>query len=140
MVQLTLLATALMAVLVTAAPISEEQSAGLVKRSSTYSGTATWFMPSSPSEGGNVGACGPKMSDSSMVVALNHNQYGNMDKKSKYCGKKIKITGPHGTTYAKIQDACPGCGHGDLDLTPAVFKKVVGSMNKGVGKIKWSIV
>jgi expansin (peptidoglycan-binding protein) len=119
--------------------VRNEHSAGLVKRGSSYSGKATWFMPSSPSEGGNVGACGPKMSDSSMVVALNHAQYGNMDKKSKYCGKKIKITGPHGTAYAKIEDACPGCGHGDLDLTPAVFKKVVGNMNIGVGKIKWTI-
>ncbi|KAI8075849.1 uncharacterized protein B0P05DRAFT_546635 [Gilbertella persicaria] len=106
--------------------------------SSTYSGTATWFLPAS--EGGSQGACGPSEGNNSNIVALNVAQYGNTSKKSSWCGKKIKITGPKGSTISKINDACPGCSKGDLDLTPVVFKKVVGDMNKGVGKITWKVV
>lgn len=75
-----------------------------------------------------------------MIVALNHPQYGSMSSKSKWCGKKISIKGPKGTATATINDACPGCGNGDLDLTAAVFTKVVGDLNKGVGKITWHVV
>jgi hypothetical protein len=40
----------------------------------------------------------------------NAQQYGPMNQKSKYCGKKIQITGPSGkTATAVINDACPGC-------------------------------
>ncbi|CAO3624506.1 unnamed protein product [Cunninghamella blakesleeana] len=105
----------------------------------TYKGTATFFSPDSDNEGGNMGACGKKESDHDMIVALNAPQYGNMSKKSKWCGRRLKITGPKGTAYARVNDACPGCDHGDLDLTPALFKKVVGKFDLGVGKIKWSV-
>ncbi|KAG0170085.1 hypothetical protein DFQ28_002512 [Apophysomyces sp. BC1034] len=101
----------------------------------TYSGTATWFKP--VSEGGPQGACGPMENDESLIVALNRPQYGNMSKKSKWCGKKIRVTGPKGSMTVTVNDACPGCSHGDLDLTPRVFKEVVGDMVKGVGKITW---
>ncbi|KAL0097706.1 RlpA-like double-psi beta-barrel-protein domain-containing protein-containing protein, partial [Phycomyces blakesleeanus] len=108
----------------------------LEKRATTYKGTATWFIPET--EGGVWGACGPKESSSSKIVALNKSQYGNMSKKSKWCGKKIRITGPTGKSVtATINDACPGCKSGDLDLTPVLFKQIIGNMNKGVGKIKW---
>ncbi|KAI9013766.1 hypothetical protein CLU79DRAFT_768639 [Phycomyces nitens] len=62
-----------------------------------------------------------------------------MSKKSKWCGKKIRITGPSGkSVVATVNDACPGCKHGDLDLTPILFKQIIGNMNKGIGKIKWT--
>lgn len=66
----------------------------------------TQFVPET--EGGVYGACGPKENSNSMIVALNHKQYGNMNKKSKWCGKKIRISGPKGSVTAKINDACPG--------------------------------
>ncbi|KAI8994967.1 RlpA-like double-psi beta-barrel-protein domain-containing protein-containing protein [Pilobolus umbonatus] len=107
------------------------------KRGETYEGTATWFKPAS--EGGSQGACGPEADDNSPIVALNAPQYGNTSKKSSWCGKKITITGPKGTATAIITDACPECGHGDLDLTPMLFEKVVGDMDIGVAPIKWSL-
>ncbi|KAI8329540.1 RlpA-like double-psi beta-barrel-protein domain-containing protein-containing protein [Chlamydoabsidia padenii] len=116
--------------LIVAAPID--------KRGSTYSGTGTWFLPAT--EGGSTGACGPKEGNNSPIVALNAPQYGNMSKKSSWCGKKIKITGPKGSVTATVNDACPECKSGDLDLTPVLFKKVIGDMNIGVGKIKWHAI
>ncbi|ORX57968.1 hypothetical protein DM01DRAFT_1333647 [Hesseltinella vesiculosa] len=118
--------------LIAAVPVPRE----LEKRSS-YHGRATWFSPAS--EGGSTGACGPQENDNSPIVALNHPQYGSMSSVSKWCGKKIRIKGPHGTAIARINDACPECAYGSLDLTPAVFKKVVGNLNIGVGKITWSL-
>ncbi|KAI8344039.1 RlpA-like double-psi beta-barrel-protein domain-containing protein-containing protein [Chlamydoabsidia padenii] len=126
--------------LVVAAPIrSSDEESHLEKRGSkTFKGTATWFLPAS--EGGSTGACGPKENNHSYIVALNRPQYGNTSKKSKHCGKKVRITGPKGSVTATVNDACPECKFGSLDLTPVLFKKVVGNMNKGVGKIKWHFV
>ncbi|KAI8142394.1 RlpA-like double-psi beta-barrel-protein domain-containing protein-containing protein, partial [Fennellomyces sp. T-0311] len=100
-----------------------------------YHGTATWFVPKD--EGGPYGACGPKEDSNSLIVALNHDQYGNMSAKSKWCGKKIRVEGEEGSIDVTINDACPGCSHGSLDLTPRVFKAIIGDMNKGVGPITW---
>ncbi|KAG1453459.1 hypothetical protein G6F56_007570 [Rhizopus delemar] len=129
-----------LSVCVSAAPIhsAEENQTSLLKRGISYKGTATWYKPAS--EGGSQGACnGVHIDNSSYYVALNHAQYGNMNANSSWCGKKIKITGPAGSVTAKIMDACPGCGKNDLDLTPALFLKVVGSMTKGVGSITWQL-
>ena len=137
---LTLLRLAIFVTLVCAAPITSRQDE-LEKRSGTsgtFTGTGTWFLPAS--EGGSTGACGKKEGNNSMIVAMNRPQYGNTSKKSKWCGKKLKIKGPKGTVTATVNDACPECKKGDLDLTPKVFKKVIGDMNKGVGKITWHAV
>ncbi|SAM01883.1 hypothetical protein [Absidia glauca] len=129
--------------MIVAAPIrsssDEDSTEGLTKRGSksTFSGTGTWFLPAT--EGGSTGACGPKEGNNSPIVALNSPQYGNMSKKSSWCGKKIRITGPKGSVVATVNDACPECKHGDLDLTPVLFKKVIGDMDIGVGKISWHL-
>ncbi|ORY95479.1 RlpA-like double-psi beta-barrel-protein domain-containing protein-containing protein [Syncephalastrum racemosum] len=117
--------------------VTDSVSAAPIAKRSTkkYTGTATWFKPAS--EGGSTGACGPKEGDNSLIVALNKKQYGNMSAKSKWCGKKIKVKGPKGSMTVKVNDACPECKYGDLDLTPRVFKKVVGDMDIGVAKITW---
>jgi expansin (peptidoglycan-binding protein) len=117
---------------------AKQSSSSSSSNSGDFTGTATWFKPAT--EGGPQGACGPDENDNSLIVALNAPQYGSMSQKSKWCGKKITITGPAGTAEATVNDACPGCSFGDLDLTPALFKKIVGDMTKGVGKITWSEV
>ncbi|KAI8884650.1 hypothetical protein K501DRAFT_181710, partial [Backusella circina FSU 941] len=103
----------------------------------SYSGTATFFHPAT--EGGSTGACGPDEDDDSDIVALNAPQYGDMSEKSSWCGKKISIKGPAGTATATVNDACPECDEGDLDLTPKLFSKIVGDLDKGVGHITWSL-
>lgn len=89
------------------------------------------------------GACGWYASSSDHIAALNGQQYGDMGRKSPHCGSWIKITNRQtgASTRAKIQgkfgafitalddynthrsaiDACPGCGYGSLDLSPAAF-------------------
>jgi expansin (peptidoglycan-binding protein) len=135
MARLSLLAIAALTIsgLVSAAPVQEVD---LSKRSS-YSGTATFFHPAT--EGGSTGACGPEEDNDSAIVALNAPQYGDLSSKSDWCGKTITIKGSAGTATAKINDACPECDEGSLDLTPSLFKKVVGEESIGEGDITWSL-
>ncbi|SAM01085.1 hypothetical protein [Absidia glauca] len=109
----------------------------LMEKRNTYSGTGTFFNPST--EGGSIGACGGYESDTAHIVALNAKQYGNMGRKSGWCGKKIKISYNGKTTYATINDACPECAYGDLDLTHTVFKSLEKDMDKGIIDITWSL-
>ncbi|KAI8975095.1 RlpA-like double-psi beta-barrel-protein domain-containing protein-containing protein [Mycotypha africana] len=139
--QITSIVAAIVATLtissVTAAPASAGHD--LVKRGHSYSGTATWYKPAT--EGGPEAACnGEHIDNDSQIVALNADQYGDLDSKSKWCGKKIRIKGEKGTATATILDACPECSEGDLDLTPSLFKKVVGDMDAGVGDITWEVI
>lgn len=74
-----------------------------------------------------------------MIVALNAPQYGSMSSKSKYCGKTVRITHGSKSVEAVINDACPGCKFGSLDLTQPVFEKL-GSLGTGILDIQWEIV
>ncbi|KAI9493397.1 hypothetical protein BDB00DRAFT_822914 [Zychaea mexicana] len=107
-----LLATLILcaATFTTAAPVPRS----LEKRGKTYEGTGTWFLPKE--EGGEYGACGPKENNYSMIVAMNAKQYGSMSKKSKWCGKKLRLKGPNGSATVKVNDACPG--NNTLPLLP----------------------
>ena len=126
--------------LVSAAPAkSSDKDISEMGSGKTYKGTATWYKPKT--EGGDEGACwGEKIDDDSEIVALNAEQYGNMSKNSKHCGRQVRITGPEGSAIATVIDACPGCEYGDLDLTPVLFKRVAGKMKKGVADIEWQFI
>jgi hypothetical protein len=75
-----------------------------------FHGKGTFFNPAR--EGGSQGACGPYADETSQIVAMNAAQYGDMSKKSHWCGKKIKICYNKKCTVATVTDACPGCAHG----------------------------
>ncbi|KAI9020747.1 RlpA-like double-psi beta-barrel-protein domain-containing protein-containing protein [Phycomyces nitens] len=117
--------------------ITRAEKAVIQKRAQSFSGKATWFVPSK--EGGSQGACGPNEADDAHIVALNHPQYGSLSGKSSWCGKKILITYGKKSVTATINDACPECAHGDLDLTPVLFAKL-GNLNTGILKIKWHLI
>lgn len=103
----------------------------------SYSGIGTWFIPAT--EGGSQGACGPFESNSQLIGALNAPQYGDMSEKSSWCGKKVKVTSGGKSVIITINDACPECAHGSIDLTQAAFEKL-GDLNTGVLDITWSVV
>jgi hypothetical protein len=84
-----------------------------------YSGKGTFFDPYS--EGGSQGACGPYADENSQIVAMNAAQYGDMSKKSHWCGKQVLICYKGKCTVATVTDACPGCAHGNLEIC-SVYK------------------
>jgi expansin (peptidoglycan-binding protein) len=58
--------------------------------------------------------------DDLLVAAMNKPDYGD----SKWCGACVEVTGPKGTVKVRIVDSCPGCAHGDLDLSPQAFDMI----------------
>ncbi|KAI8048047.1 RlpA-like double-psi beta-barrel-protein domain-containing protein-containing protein [Gilbertella persicaria] len=128
-------------VFVSAQPIERRGLAGkLLKtvKKALFKGVATMFWPKS--EGGSQGACGPYADANSQIVAMNHAQYGPMNKKSHWCGKKLRICYGDKCTVATVTDACPTCDHGCLDLTPAVWDQLYHDRAKGVLDVEWSEV
>ncbi|KAJ1030110.1 hypothetical protein NDA16_001023 [Ustilago loliicola] len=94
---------------------SEASSSNLIKRRPTYSGRATYYAA-------GLGACGNYNSDSDFIVALNAAQYGNLGQRSSWCGRTIAVTYNGNTQYAQVQDACPSCPYGGLDMSEGLFK------------------
>ncbi|KAF9033591.1 hypothetical protein BJ165DRAFT_1331248, partial [Panaeolus papilionaceus] len=64
----------------------------------------SWYTPA-------LGACGATHSSSSY-------QWAN----GAHCFKTVVIHANGKTTTAMIADKCPGCGYGNLDLSPQVFQ------------------
>ncbi|CAO3643103.1 unnamed protein product [Cunninghamella blakesleeana] len=108
----------------------------LMEKRGQFSGVGTFFNPST--EGGSMGACGKFESDDAQIVALNAPQYGSLSSKSSWCGKKVKICYKKKCTTAVVNDACPECKYGSLDLTHTVFKDLEKNMDVGVIDITWS--
>eukprot|EP00835_Amoeboradix_gromovi_P004969 NODE_426_length_8844_cov_0.449857.p4 type:complete len:204 gc:universal NODE_426_length_8844_cov_0.449857:4274-4885(+) len=82
-------------------------------------------------------ACETSQLDSDLVVALPQADYGE---KSSTCGKCVMVTGAKGSIKATIQDMCPSCESGDLDMSPAVFQAAVGDSSIGRTSIAWVVV
>ncbi|EEC00018.1 hypothetical protein MPER_00143, partial [Moniliophthora perniciosa FA553] len=68
----------------------------------------TWYQPN-----GNFGACGWKLSNSDMVVALPSGKYANGSK----CRKHINVHYKSKSVNVVVADLCPGCGPNDVDLS-----------------------
>jgi expansin len=53
-----------------------------------------------------------------MIAAMNEPDYGD----ATWCGACLAVTGPMGNTITvRVVDSCPGCSHGDLDLSETAF-------------------
>jgi expansin (peptidoglycan-binding protein) len=51
----------------------------------------------------------------------------------------VLVTGPKGSVKVRIVDLCPGCSHGDLDLSEEAFTTIA-SKSAGRVKITWHVV
>lgn len=68
-------------------------------------------------------------------AAINGPQYGA----SEPCGMCAEITGPRGQIIVSIEDQCPECKYGDIDLDMAAFPSIA-DLIEGRVKITWKIV
>ncbi|KAI9261624.1 RlpA-like double-psi beta-barrel-protein domain-containing protein-containing protein [Phascolomyces articulosus] len=114
---ITLLFTMLTLNVVTALPLH---------RRASYSGDGTFYTV-------GLGSCGKTNSDSEMVAALSSSLMSG----GKNCGKSLKVTSDSGSVTVKAVDTCPSCAEGDVDFSPAAFKKL-GSLDEGRISINWS--
>lgn len=86
-----------------------------------------------------LGACGETSNDEELVCALNVIQFKDLNgnpNNSVFCGRCLEVSGPLGSVKVKIVDKCPGCKEGDLDLSPAAFKKIA-KIDDGRVSISW---
>lgn len=113
----------------------KNSSAHTLKKRSAFSGTATWYDV----ETYQAGACGYDIDNSMHIVALNEPMYGDLDSRSKWCGKHIMIANGLKTVRAVIMDACPEtsqCHHGSLDMSMSLFQEF-NDLTLGVFPITW---
>ncbi|ORY96857.1 RlpA-like double-psi beta-barrel-protein domain-containing protein-containing protein [Syncephalastrum racemosum] len=101
-------------------------AAPLDKRGSSYSGDGTFYEV-------GLGSCGSTNKDTQMVAALSSSLMGS----GKYCGKSLTAKSDSGSVTVKVVDTCPSCSEGDIDFSPAAFKKL-GSLDEGRISITWS--
>ncbi|KNE71404.1 hypothetical protein AMAG_15639 [Allomyces macrogynus ATCC 38327] len=84
------------------------------------SGDATYYNV-------GLGACEVTNTDRDLIAALNWKDFGAYwpAKKSPACGSCLLVSVPSKPDIAplkiQVQDKCPGCKAGDLDLSPAAF-------------------
>ncbi|KAK7957244.1 uncharacterized protein PG986_006466 [Apiospora aurea] len=88
----------------------------------------------------NVGACGKPINngDSTVAVAPKFFTYPGNTNQDPVCGKTITITYNGKSASAQVWDKCPGCGDNDIDATPDLFTRLVGSFDPGRVNVQWS--
>jgi expansin (peptidoglycan-binding protein) len=79
------------------------------------------------------GNCGfPATPNDLNVAAMNAADYNN----ATWCGACLDVTGPNGHVVVRVVDQCPGCAHGDLDLSPQAFQQLA-PLSAGRVAISW---
>lgn len=99
-------------------------------------GYATYFY-----QGGNAGACGQVHSDWDMIVAIDHEQWGDQSfgGGSNTCGRWLTVTNTKNgkSVVAKVADVCPTCANGNsLDLSQGAFNAIA-TESEGQVPISW---
>jgi expansin (peptidoglycan-binding protein) len=67
-----------------------------------------------------------------LVAAMNAADYNT----AAWCGACLEVTGPTGKVTVRVVDQCPGCAHGDLDLSPQAFQ-MLSPLSAGRVPITW---
>lgn len=94
-----------------------------------------------------AGACGDILHDTDMIVAIAQPAWGAStydtmtgNATNRWCRKKVEIEYKGNKVQAQIMDMCPGCSGHDLDLSPAVWKKLTGSDEMTRYKASWTLL
>jgi expansin len=70
-----------------------------------------------------------------MIGGMNHTDYAG----SFVCGTCVSVLGPKGNITIRIVDQCPGCGQGDIDLSPLAFS-LIADTSLGRVPIQWHTI
>lgn len=106
--------------------------ASFYHKDSIHYGEATFYGVAG--EGGNCMLPSPSPWDT-MAGAMNRIDYRN----SEICGACVMVTGPNDSVLIRINDQCPECKEGDIDLTPHAFRRI-GPIELGRIPISWHFV
>lgn len=79
-----------------------------------------------------TGNCSFAADPTKMVAAINAPDYAT----AAWCGACLEVTGPSGMVVVRVVDKCPGCAHGDLDLSREAFERI-SPLSAGRVAITW---
>jgi len=96
----------------------------------TYFGEGTFYGYAG---GGNCSFPNPELP--AMTGAMNRAQYNG----SEICGACVEVTGPIGRVVIRIEDQCPECAFGDIDLAEGVFP-LIAEVKDGRVPLSWKII
>lgn len=96
----------------------------------TFSGEGTFYGYGG---GGNCSFPDPNLP--AMTGAMNQVQYDS----SAICGACVRVTGPKGTLDIRIEDRCPECAFGDIDLAEDAFPYIANVIDGRV-PITWKFI
>ncbi|KAL9938540.1 hypothetical protein V8E36_002259 [Tilletia maclaganii] len=108
--------------------LSRSTEQQLDARGKTHYGRATWYGQES------MGSCGRWHKNSDMIVAIS-----GQAMRSSYCGRTVAVTHAGKTIYATVEDTCPECPRGSLDISRGMFARWA-SLDVGVLDIAWHFV
>lgn len=94
-------------------------------------GQASYYTPN-----GGTGACGKKLQNNDMIVALPSGAYA----KGKNCHKKISVTYKGKTLTGTVEDLCPGCQSDKIDLSEGFFKKFAPTSQGILKGVDWKVL
>ncbi|RPD64630.1 hypothetical protein L226DRAFT_565391 [Lentinus tigrinus ALCF2SS1-7] len=100
----------------------------MLEKRITHSGRGTFFAV-------GLGACGKVNVDSDHIVAISSSRFGGGGNCDQFVEIVNKKNGKH--AFGLVRDECPGCGSGDLDMSPSLFKVLGASLDEGVISIDW---
>lgn len=93
--------------------------------SQDFSGQATYYDV-------GLGACGVTNTNSELIAAMNVDQFGSQSNGNPICGKQATLYYQGKSVTVTVQDKCPGCSYGDIDLSPAAFQALA---DESLGRI-----
>ncbi|MET9697966.1 RlpA-like double-psi beta-barrel domain-containing protein [Streptomyces sp. NPDC006529] len=97
-----------------------------------FTGMAGWFQPD-----GVAGACGERIGDDDMSVALDHRVFESGGHgRNAYCGLKVVVTYKGKSVTVRVVDAAPTTPKNGLDLTPRAFSALA-PRDGGDIKVTW---
>ncbi|KAK2590946.1 hypothetical protein QQS21_011365 [Conoideocrella luteorostrata] len=83
-----------------------------------------------------LGACGWTNNDNELVAAVGHNLFDSQ----RPCGRQIRVHYNGNSAVVKVVDRCGGCNDNSVDLTPAAFTEIVGSLGPGRVQGTWEFI
>ncbi len=107
----------------------EPPSSSCTPDRTTHRGEGTFY------DGDGTGNCSFDKSPDRMSGAMNETDYA----RAAICGACVRIKGPNGEITVRIDNRCPECKPGDIDLLPEAFSKIA---NRSAGRvsISWHLV
>ncbi|KAJ3514472.1 hypothetical protein NLJ89_g2363 [Agrocybe chaxingu] len=108
--------------------IHEDELVDIEKRID-HVGRGTWFRP-------GLGNCGKWNNASDLIVAIGKRLYDR--NKGSNCDQYMEIinTANGKKAYGLTRDSCHSCSDDDIDMSPALFKKLA-PLEQGVIRVSW---